>query len=507
MLDKDNKHNIDEQFAHESWLNMQSILDKEMPVKRKRRSFFWLWLMSGVILLLVVGLWWMQSVEGEQDTTPNELQTQAIVENGEADNKEITKKDNNIITDSTLPKKNAQNQPQLADNTNFQKTNSSAKKNDDLTSILENNKSESHENSLSTVSHTTPSIVAPKDNTTSLNNNLIKSKSKSNASDDLREITLENEVDANKKLKSQTSIADHERKVIEAAADSKSALALNKSDRAERSTPYLSFLSTLPPARLGSRAGSLNELSTNFEFTPKLNIPIVDLPNNSLKRFRWGVEAGVQSNYINAIDGGYAGVFATYHFHPKWSISGGFRYSLFKYGDKRTKLESLNSFDDAEVTIDPGLADTTGIGTPSNPTMGAENISKGEVYSILTNEARFQALQLPIQIDYRLSRKWSIGTGLQVTYLLNGLVKTQPVLNSRFQVLDSNKNTYFNLAIDETIARKWDLSTMASIQFHPFNKWSFGLDYNLVLFNSKNELNKVSLQNNSVRLGVKYFIK
>ena len=44
-MDKDKIH-IDNGFIDQSWEEMTKLLDKEMPVKRKRRPFFWLWFLG-----------------------------------------------------------------------------------------------------------------------------------------------------------------------------------------------------------------------------------------------------------------------------------------------------------------------------------------------------------------------------------------------------------------------------------------------------------------------------
>ncbi len=49
-----NKH-IDEQFTNYAWKEMSKLLDKELPVKKTRKRFFWAWF-AGLVLFVVFGL-------------------------------------------------------------------------------------------------------------------------------------------------------------------------------------------------------------------------------------------------------------------------------------------------------------------------------------------------------------------------------------------------------------------------------------------------------------------
>ncbi|MEM1121327.1 MAG: porin family protein [Bacteroidota bacterium] len=55
-MDKNQGH-IDQDFLDESWANMAELLDKEMPLKKRKRRFFWLWFggLAASILLAMGG--------------------------------------------------------------------------------------------------------------------------------------------------------------------------------------------------------------------------------------------------------------------------------------------------------------------------------------------------------------------------------------------------------------------------------------------------------------------
>ncbi len=52
-MDKEKQH-IDTKFIDQSWDNMSDLLDKEMPVQKRKRRFFWMWFL-GLVAILMVG--------------------------------------------------------------------------------------------------------------------------------------------------------------------------------------------------------------------------------------------------------------------------------------------------------------------------------------------------------------------------------------------------------------------------------------------------------------------
>lgn len=48
------QHEFDEQFIGQAWQEMRRLLDKEMPVRHKRRPAWWLWLSGGFLLLALL---------------------------------------------------------------------------------------------------------------------------------------------------------------------------------------------------------------------------------------------------------------------------------------------------------------------------------------------------------------------------------------------------------------------------------------------------------------------
>jgi len=48
-------HEFDEQFISQAWLEMRRLLDKEMPLRQKRRPAWWLWLLGGLLLAVLAG--------------------------------------------------------------------------------------------------------------------------------------------------------------------------------------------------------------------------------------------------------------------------------------------------------------------------------------------------------------------------------------------------------------------------------------------------------------------
>ncbi|MEM1218072.1 MAG: hypothetical protein AAGH79_04140 [Bacteroidota bacterium] len=65
----DSRNPNDPQWADAGWLQMQEILDREMPVERRRRLGIWWWAAAGVLLLLL-SAWWLHGSAWNTDFGP-----------------------------------------------------------------------------------------------------------------------------------------------------------------------------------------------------------------------------------------------------------------------------------------------------------------------------------------------------------------------------------------------------------------------------------------------------
>jgi long-subunit fatty acid transport protein len=249
----------------------------------------------------------------------------------------------------------------------------------------------------------------------------------------------------------------------------------------------------------------LNKLNwdSNFDQLPKL--AGTDLSTNFSRNFRWGGQVGIQSANVRNINGIFAGIFAEYRLNSRWYLSSALRYSYTKY---ETSIGN-GSLDEA-LSADAGTQDTTGLndptGAPNNPYQ--VDLTNEAVHNILINEAGFHTIQMPLQLGYRLHPKWSIMGGVQLSYIMRGLAQV-PADQKFTNVADlsSTRNSTFNYAVDNQIVRRWDLGTTMGLVYQAKKQLSFGLDYNLILFKNKTDLNKTSLQNSALQLKVNYYFK
>lgn len=69
MRDKEIQRYMDKEFTEKAWLEMNRVLDREMPVtKKKRRAAVWFWMAAGILLLLSSGiLLWAKESSSPQD--------------------------------------------------------------------------------------------------------------------------------------------------------------------------------------------------------------------------------------------------------------------------------------------------------------------------------------------------------------------------------------------------------------------------------------------------------
>lgn len=98
-MDKDNVH-IDSAFVDHSWQEMSSLLDQEMPVKKRKKRILWIWFL-GVGLLSLIGLTYLTQ------ESPPQLKSFPIQQNSKISNNKIAQNSNSqssIIAKKVLKK-------------------------------------------------------------------------------------------------------------------------------------------------------------------------------------------------------------------------------------------------------------------------------------------------------------------------------------------------------------------------------------------------------------------
>lgn len=100
---------MDPDFRDKAWQEMQSILDREMPVQKdKRRFIIWFWRAAGVLLLITAGIIFLPRFNSQHDVATEDS---AQILNDNHTNEKIVniEKNSNTITESLI----TQDQPQL----------------------------------------------------------------------------------------------------------------------------------------------------------------------------------------------------------------------------------------------------------------------------------------------------------------------------------------------------------------------------------------------------------
>lgn len=126
MRDKDIQRYMDKEFTEKAWLEMNKMLDLEMPVEnKKRRAAVWFWMAAGILLLLSSGiLLWSKDSTSPKDEFKEKIIASNIQENNDSKNSAIPstppasiemsiKEKNRIstqkVTPNNLPKARTQN--------------------------------------------------------------------------------------------------------------------------------------------------------------------------------------------------------------------------------------------------------------------------------------------------------------------------------------------------------------------------------------------------------------
>ncbi|MEO1714327.1 MAG: hypothetical protein AAFU60_13430, partial [Bacteroidota bacterium] len=66
----DSRNPNDPQWADAGWLQMQELLDQEMPVERRRRLVIWWWWAAAGVVLLLLSAWWLHGSAWSTDFGP-----------------------------------------------------------------------------------------------------------------------------------------------------------------------------------------------------------------------------------------------------------------------------------------------------------------------------------------------------------------------------------------------------------------------------------------------------
>jgi len=474
MLDKENNYNIDEQFTQDAWLQMEQMLNKEMPVeeKKKRRGAFWIWLTGLAVVVLGIGVYSIYFTDVEEPA-----RTETAIAIAEKDNSKNKEKEIKPL-ENTIPNSTTKTSTLNSNNKEILNTNST-------TSKTINEKSE---------------VAVAKNNTTTTNASTqpaYPTGRQDNPLNNLPQIPNVSESEISPPI--STSQEQGAKASILYDIPSSSEKETTKKTKAPIEEPIVSIAKPLNINTLSML--SLNEIMTKKR-APSLRLPIKVKSSSWLKsNVNWGLEVGTQTANLKNLNGFFAGARLDFNLNPRWFISSGIRYNYNRY---ETDQLNLGEKDDLFATPDANT-DTTSIST-SDPTP-VSNVANEQINNVLKTQANFHVLSLPFTLNYRLHSKWSIGAGGNVSYLLAARPSISPgsITSRGTAYLDADAfNSNFVTAVSESVTRRWDFAIRGGVRFEINNRMGAGLNYHAVLRKNKGTNKKESLQNSVLQLSLNY---
>jgi hypothetical protein len=197
-----------------------------------------------------------------------------------------------------------------------------------------------------------------------------------------------------------------------------------------------------------------------------------------------------------------AGFVVKYDVTSRWSLQSGLNYRHIDLGSRQFGYWQVN-----QDSVNNAYK-STGLGTTAN-----FNTVKSDFLRL----SRLVYLEMPIAAHYRFARKWSVGLGLKASYLLRGeseLIRANaatyilPVnVSSRSFSADkfANYDVTARTSIGELQTKMWDVAAIASLHFSP-RRWDFSLRYDFGTLNVLKYQNSKDY-NRFIGLNVAYFFR
>lgn len=434
-MKKEQLHHIEEEFADLAWQNMSTLLDKEMPVKKKkRRSVFWFWSIALSALFVLGWTYWQSTNVPVVNAFP------------------ITKNQSSIIAKNTPP------------NTDKSTIKIIESKNEKIvkqesikypTSTKRSNKSPDNTPVISTIKRLT----------------LTSSSA---------EVIAFPSADASSLRHEKRHIINQVKESNSLAKSEKDLLILKK----ENFTNQLSIIPT-----------DFKKL-TNFEKVPTLSFITFPISQNSLEetipilknrlkgKWKYGIYAGILAPKIKSFE---AGLHVRYQLNPRWSFHTGLGYSKRKwnYGQAIETL-STEEMDPSSPLPDENMDNTGATGTSAGTGTAGGLDPIGTInLDLLENliYTDFHYFDLPVFVQYRVSPRWSLSLGGQISRLYGYHYEQED--RTYFSNGFSNNNADLRnstFAINETPLNKWNYSAIGGTSFallpklELYTNYQFGLN-------------------------------
>ena len=354
-MDNDKQH-IDTEFIDQSWNNMSELLDKEMPVQKRKRRFIWLWFL-GLATLLSIGVYYGTRLNAIPFKN-QKLEVKTEVPVAQTNKKAVENKIENQLAIQKDKKqsisKNSTEKPTI---------NNAQNKNKSLKKVKQNIKK------IASITHSVPSS-------------------------------------------SIDEIVDENRDFI---IDSSIKIASATNPQLKASNDRFSLLNNFPLLPLIPFKGLYKERP--IEITPFDNSTNTEGP---ISKWRFGLYAGTLTGELGSYRLGVHSNFElnpkwTVHFGIGYASR-----SRIKLFGKDENLAPIATFDSSSADIpedDEENMPASPIENPGSGSLGSGDLEEGSNFSQSFKYTKFQYFEIPILFQYRFHPKWTVDLGGQIAYL------------------------------------------------------------------------------------------
>ncbi len=440
MWDK-NKYKFEKEFVNDSWKDMQAILDKEMPVKKKKRR--------GLIILLSILFLaqgfnaifhWnnreQKAISTNQEKITNNIQKENIETNQEIETKNNIGKEIIETNQHDLSKENIINQGKELINNKI--TDHVKPKNTNTQNVIKNK----HNNKTSNAENRK---TKPTDNYSIINNIEINNTS---------DLIFSSE----KKIKSnieKTEIIIKENIIQQDIIEEENVINQNKENKNKAEFIYLEPIANINFSLDDKSIDKIEKL----DFASK-----EDKENLIIRKNNFGIESGM--GFVNKNEwGGKLGFVYTRDINNKLSIHSGLEYHLLKLD---LSPEYLTAVENGYAELNESLGTSTEL-----EFLSIENYVNKNPKKILQHK-----LKIPFSLGYKFHKKWetNIGIGMKINLRTKEIGNLQNGQDALVFVPASFLNDY---SAPRIIKPNFDPFGIVGITYYPRNNFGIGLRYDM----------------------------
>lgn len=432
-------------FENQGWEAMFETLDREMPVKKKRRGLLWLWLCLGFLSFGSAFLYYKSTKN--TSLTEKMVSKPIVYENRQLGNRGVLEKSSTQIQPDT-------NISIIENKATFRKSSRFPKSTD----------------AINTENRTTAAQlpITPQTSGEQATNKVVFIQPLKTRED---QGFVKETQEENKEIVSQTPILSEEKSRVQVIDSSKlvntqTTIGIETSDSI-KNTP----LSTT--------------LDSSLKTASKPIAETIVTPKKMQKKLIWGITAGTHSQKLTSLDGFQAGIIVGKPLNTKWTMATGLSF-------RQTKMPSQNV-----ATYFASADKSSGSSTVSTTTLlKATSISIDKLYY----------LEMPITLERKIGKKFAFTTGLKLSYLLSQSVQKSD--SSVYWVngnpFSSSQNLLETVNAATLGLNRWDLAWVGGINYLPSRHINLGLRYDLGLSNILNRANN-SVYNRYLGMNLSYF--